>query len=493
MFRQTSFSDLLRDDRWLYGFVGILCALVAGWLLGGFGAAGGLLVVIVPVGLTLVIGILLEPRFGLLLYINLSFMLGFSRFLDTEAPVGMALDGMLALTLLGTFINGKRMAWHRLKNPVFFLLILWLVYTLLEYFNPDAPSHEGWIYNIRSTSISWFFVVIIVFVNPITRKDIHRLVGVWLFWSVIAAFWAFKQQYIGLEPAELRWLAQGAERTHMLWGQLRSFSFYSDAGQFGAEMAGVTLLCIIFLFESKRWPSRIGFLLVALIVFWGFAVSGTRSALFAILGGYPAYLFLMRKLKPVLRGIAVAIPLLVVLMFTHIGDSNYQIYRMRTALRPTQDASFLVRLENQAKLRALLKDLPFGAGIGTTSGVGQRFTPNHFAAQIPTDSWYVQIWIETGIVGLSLYLFVLGGMILTGIYKVWQLHDHRLQVLLIALLAEFIGIALVSYSNPILGQYPTSTMLFINSVLFSSGERWDILPPAKPQSSGAKTPEFLYA
>lgn len=484
----------MHDDRWLYGIIGVVAAVTSGWMLGGFGLVGGLIALAIPLGLAMVVGILLQPRLGLLIYVNISFILGFSRFLNTEAPVGLALDGLLALTLLSTVLNGKRMAWHRLNNPTFYLLILWLVYTLLEYFNPDAPSKQGWIYHIRAMSMNWFFLALIVFVIPIPRKDIYRLLGIWLFWSVLAAFWAFKQQYIGLEPAEQRWLAEGAERTHILWGQLRSFSFYSDAGQFGSEMAGVTLLCIIFFFETNRWLYRIGFVIIGLIVFWGFAVAGTRSALFAILAGYPVYLFLMRKPLPILRGIAVGIPILLLLMFTHIGDSNYQIYRMRTALHPMEDASFIVRLENQAKLRAFLKDLPFGAGIGSSTGAGQRFSPNHFASQIPTDSWYVQIWIETGVVGLSLYLFMIAGILLTGTLKIWQLRDPKLQLLLIALLAEFTGIALVSYSNPILGQFPTSTLLFINSVLFSTGERWDTPLPAQTTRPAAyQTPVYTSA
>lgn len=490
--RTIPIADLLRDNHWLYGCVGVVSALVAGWLLGDFGMVGGLLAIGVPVGLLVLIGVLLEPRLGLLIYVNLSFILGATRFLQTEAPLGLALDGILALTLLSVFLNGKRMAWGRLKHPVFYLLILWLTYTLLEYYNPDAPARQAWFYHIRSFSINWFFIAIITFVMPITRSDLRVLVAVWLGWSVLAAFWAFKQQYIGLTPAEQAWLASGAERTHILWGQLRSFSFYSDAGQFGSEMAGVTLLCVIWLFESKRLSHKAGYGLLGLILFWGFAVSGTRSALFALIAGYPTYLFLMRKVVPILRGVAVATPIMLVLLFTNIGDSNYQIYRIRTALRPSQDASFLVRLENQAKLRRYLKDLPFGAGIGSSSGAGQRFSPNHFASQIPTDSWYVQIWIETGVVGLSVYLFMLAGIILTGVYKVWQIRDDRLRILMIALLSEFIGIALVSYSNPILGQFPTSTMLFINCVLFTTGERWD-RAPVVPERSTPQTPAYLYS
>ena len=36
--------------------------------------------------------------------------------------------------------------------------------------------------------------------------------------------------------------------------------------------------------------------------------------------------------------------------FTYIGESNAMISRMRTAFKPTQDASFNVRIENQKKM-----------------------------------------------------------------------------------------------------------------------------------------------
>jgi putative inorganic carbon (hco3(-)) transporter len=60
-----------------------------------------------------------------------------------------------------------------------------------------------------------------------------------------------------------------------------------------------------------------------------------------------------------------------------------------------------------------------------------------------------------------------------GTLKIWQIKDPWLRKIMIAFLAEFVGICLMSYSNPTLGQFPTSTVLFIGCVLFTTGERWD--------------------
>lgn len=472
-----------RDNRWLYAGLGVVVALGAGWLIGTWGLLGASLVVGVPLAVVFLVSILLEPKIGLFIYINLSFVLGFTRFIVTEAPLGLLMDGVLMLTLLSVFLNGKRMNWKRLRHPVFYMLTVWLCYTLLEYFNPEAPYKPAWFYHARSFSLNWYYVAIIVLVCPITKNDIRMLIKLWLGWSVLAALWAFKQQYIGLAEAEVRWLVEGGnQKTHVLWGQLRSFSFYSDASQFGAEMAGVTLVCLIRFFEDRKWVVRLSFLALALLFFWGYAVSGTRSALFVLLAGYPAYLLLTRNVSRILAGGAVAAPLLAILMFTHLGDSVYQIYRIRTALHPTEDASFMVRLENQQKLRGYLKNLPFGAGIGTSADTGARFSPNHFAAQVPPDSWYVEIWIETGIVGLTLYLLMIVGIIGFGVYKVWQIKDPWLSKIMIAFLAEFIGIALMCYSNPTLSQFPTSTILYITCILFTTCERWDIPTDGKSKT-----------
>jgi putative inorganic carbon (hco3(-)) transporter len=468
-----------RYNTWVYALVGVLLSVVAGLAIGKVGIMGGMAFVALPIGVAVLVGVLLQPKLGIYIYANLSFLIGATRFVDSDFQFGLLLDGLLVLTFAGTLLNARRMVWSRLKNPAFFCVLLWLAYTILEYWNPNSPYPPAWFYHARSFSLSWAFLSFMVLVNPIERNDVWLLVKTWVIWSVIAAFWGFKQQYghvIGLrdlEQSELNWLAAGGARTHILWGQLRSFSFYSDAGQFGAEMAGVTLICIILLMAEKRWSRRILYLFLTLLIFWGYAVSGTRSALFVLIGGFGAYLVLQKKILPIIYSSLVAVPLILILLYTHIGDSVYQIYRIRTALRPTQDESFLVRLENQNRLKHYLADLPFGTGIGSSSGAGVRFTPWHWAAQIPPDSWYVQLWIETGIVGLGIYLFALAGIILTGVWRLWHLKDPFTITLMLVLLCEFIGICVVSYSNPILGQFPTSTMLYINSMLFASANRWE--------------------
>ncbi|AXE17825.1 O-antigen ligase domain-containing protein [Runella rosea] len=469
--------SLLNNEQskfWLYGMVGMVCTLTCGYLIAALGIAGAGVAVVLPIACFVLIGVFAEPRIGLLLYLQLNFLIGVAaRFLTVDLPFGVFIDASLILTMLSLLVNAKRYDWGRLHHPVFYLVALWVFFTILEFFNPEAPYKPAWLYNFRKFSLYWILATCIVLVVPFKKTDIKILIRTWLFWSFLGALWGFKQQYIGLTANEQNWLNMGADKTHVLFGVLRIFSFYTDASQFGAEMAATTLVCIIWFFEEKKWIYKIGYLALALVYFWGYALSGTRSALFVLVGGYAFYLLLRKDIQKMMIGAAVAIPIFIILMYTNIGSGNYQVQRMRTALRPMEDPSFLLRLQNKEKLARLMENYPFGAGLGTSEAVGQRFSPNHWASQVAPDSWYVILWIETGSVGMTLYVIILVSIIAFATWKVWQIKDPWLFKIMVTMLAELGGIAVMAYSNPVMGQFPTNGVIFISMAMLATCNRWD--------------------
>lgn len=486
-------SDYLQNRNYLFGFFSIIVAALAGYLIGVVGLTGITLLVMIPILLAVVVGVLMNPRLGLFLYLQLAFLVPFvGHFIPVNAPIGTSVEGMLGLTMISLFLNAKKMHWHRLHNLAFYVLLIWIGFTFLEFFNPETPNRvPSWLYRFRSVSFQWVCAAMIVSVCTITRRDIKILLTSWIFWSVIAAIWAFRQQYVGLTPSEQVWMDNFGAKTHMLFGHLRSFSFFSDAAQLGTEMAGLTLICFIFSFEFKGWLLRILFFALAVFFFWGYAVTGTRSALFIILVGFPFYLAVKRDVTKIIIGGLAASAVLFVLMFTNIGNGNYQIYRMRTALRPDDDPSFNLRKANQKVLAEYLRPLPFGVGLGTSMAPGDIYNPDHWAAQIAPDTWYVLLWIETGKVGVTIYVSMLLSFVLIGIYKIWHLKDDWLRIVMTALLAEFVGVAVMAYANTIMGQFPTSTMLFINTFLFTTCDRWNTPSTAKESVTSADRPTSL--
>jgi O-antigen ligase len=291
-------------------------------------------------------------------------------------------------------------------------------------------------------------------------KELERLLHVWLAFSVIAALYSFKQFFLGLDEAEKQWLLANAS-THLLYGNLRVFSFYSDAAQFGAAMAHAALAAIILTLGKYSIKRKLLYLLCGLLCLYAMALTGTRGALFVLFIGALVYLFLSKNFRVLFVGICLVAGLFFLLKFTYVGQSNYQVQRMRSAFN-LKDPSFQVRIKNQLKLSEYLETRPFGGGIGSAGYWGMRFSPDTFLAKTPVDSWYVKIWVETGIVGIVLYLAILTFMLGYLATRLWKQKDHVQRQPLLALYAGLAGIFVGNYGNQLLGQMPTSILFYLS-------------------------------
>jgi O-antigen ligase len=146
--------------------------------------------------------------------------------------------------------------------------------------------------------------------------------------------------------------------------------------------------------------------------------------------------------------------------YTTIGQDNQQIRRMRTAFDPN-DASLQLRLANQKKLRTYLASRPFGGGIGHAGSKAKKSLPNTFLANTATDSWYVMIWAEQGIVGLTIHLFILFYILIKSSYNImFRIRDPVLKMKMAGLASGMLGIMVASYGNAVLGSMPTSMLIY---------------------------------
>src|SRR5690606_2303037 len=131
-----------------------------------------------------------------------------------------------------------------------------------------------------------------------TKKHLNAFLIVIISCSFLATINGVKQLHIGLFPGENAFLQ--ANPTHMIWGQLRVFSFFGDAGQFGASQAHLSLICGVLAFSPISYFKRAFFLSLALFFFYGMLISGTRGAFFVLVPGAFMALFLFKKLKVIL-------------------------------------------------------------------------------------------------------------------------------------------------------------------------------------------------
>ena len=224
---------------------------------------------------------------------------------------------------------------------------------------------------------------------------------------------------------------------------------------------------------QKDIKKKVFFLIVGILGIYGMFLSGTRGAISVPLAGFLLY-FLLRGNKAIM--ISGAVVLLVVFIFfkyTSIGQGNQQIRRMRTAFDPN-DASLQTRLTNQRTLSVYLASRPFGGGLGHAGKKAKKALPNTFLANIATDSWYVMIWAEQGVVGLVLHLFILFYIIAKASYLImFKIRDPIVKMNTTAMTAGMSGIMVASYGNAVLGLVPTSMLIYISMALMLNSEKLD--------------------
>jgi cell division protein FtsW (lipid II flippase) len=184
--------------------------------------------------------------------------------------------------------------------------------------------------------------------------------------------------------------------------------------------------------------------------------------------------FILKKNKLVMfTGFITLVMVFVFFKYTTIGQGNQQIRRMRTAFDPN-DASFQVRLENQRTLKTYLASRPFGGGLGHAGVKAKKYLPNAFLSNIATDSWYVMIWAELGVVGLLLHLFILFYIVLKSSYYIMvRIRDPILKVRMSALVAGMVGVMVASYGNAVLGTMPTAVSIYMSMALLMNTNRYD--------------------
>jgi hypothetical protein len=415
-----------------------------------------------------------KPIIGVYTAVGLSFLLiGMGRYVK-DLQVGLGMDAILILTYLALFMNRfkERIDWKPANKDITFLSIVWLGYSLFQIVNPEAQSIAAW-FSGRGMSVYMFLLAPLTLLLVNTKRRVDLFLYTWGTFSILASLKGIMQLQLGLDAAEQAWLAEGNYKTHILFGKLRVFSFLSDAGQFGGTQGFAAVVATIYSMSIKEWRSKLFFTTVAVLAFYGMIISGTRGAISVPLAGFMVFFILRKNIRVLSFGVALLGIVFIFFKFTTIGQGNDQIRRMRTAFDPN-DASLQVRLDNQKILKRYLASRPFGGGIGHGGVKAQKYLPNAFLSQVATDSWYVLVWVEQGIVGLLLHLFILFYTIIKASYKVmFKIKDPMLKLKISALIAGMFGVMVASYGNAVLGGMPTGILIYISMAIMLNSDMLD--------------------
>ncbi|BDS15546.1 O-antigen ligase family protein [Aureispira anguillae] len=454
----------------LIGGLGIIAqGLVYNWMLTCIGLVG------LPIGLFYLYKIFQNPRLGMwsvLVYCFVWSLIARYLFAYTRIslPFGLGVDGLLFLTFVAMiFSGGAKAPYTILQNKLVVLTFLWFFFVFLQLFNPQATSKIAWFYAMRCYALYLFFTVILTYMLLNQKEDLDRFFLLFVGFSIFGGLYGAYQLNIGLNYADSIFIQPKLDR-HMLFGKLRVFSFYENAGQAGVSQAHAGLIANILFIHEKRRNYKIYYCIGMLACYYGMAISGTRGALVVPIIGMGVYLVWCRKPIVTISGIIVGAVILFLLVFTTVGQSNYTINRMRTAFDPN-DPSFQYRMEARAHYQEYMNKHAFGWGIGTAGYWGNRFNGED-NVMTGTDGGYVQLQAEIGIVGLYFYWFYYSFILGATFWMLLKLKDSELYPKVLALCCGIMGLLAANYGNSVIYQLPSNLTISMSLVYIWMARSW---------------------
>lgn len=451
----------------LFGIVVIFKFILRGDLVYGVAIA------CLPVLFIVVWTLIKNPYWSFLLLFTANyFVMGVNRYISLKGGVCMLV--LLLFLFFVTALRGTylKLNWDRSETGLTLAWFIWLVYCVLEVVNPNG-LFSPWSISIMGYAINPFLIVLLVPILVDRYKDVKWVLVLWATFTFLAAMKGYWQRNRGFDSTELNWLFnEGGASTHLIYTGIRFFSFFTDAANFGSSMGFSLVVFGISSFYMKSPWLRFYFLLAAFASGYGLVISGTRSSMAVPFVGFLLFFFFSRRWKVIIPGGILMLFLFVFFNNTTIGDGNRLVKRMRSAF-DFNDPSFQVRLRNQELLKKHMADKFFGVGLGMGGGKAKRFAPEAYTSQVATDSWLVMTWVETGIVGLVLYLLLHLYIIGRGAYLVmYRVRNRELQGVLTAMLAGVCGMMVSSYGNEILS-FPNGILVYTCEAFIFTGIFYD--------------------
>ena len=430
-----------------------------------FGLTFSLLVFIILIGIPTALSIIFYPRFGILVLLISAYFIMWVLRMGINFPLGTMMDAIELLLIIGLFVSQKQKpTWEIFKNPISYMILIWIAYNLLMFLNPVAESRLAWVYTIRA--LAMVMLTYFIFMAQIkTVGFIRIIIKLWIGLAFVAALYAFKQEHFGFFAFEERSVDTPLQRSLLfIGGRWRKFSIFSEPVAFAYNMVTASILCIVLMLNQMKTYKKVILGLLVLFFLLNMLYSGTRGA-YPLL---PIAIFMLAILKFNFKVLIVSsIGLVFFVMLIFAPTSNPHIQRFQTAFRPSDDASFNVRKINQKKIQPYIQSHPFGGGLGATGTWGSRFSPNSYLASFPPDSGYVRTAVELGWVGMFLFCTLMFVILKTGIKNYYQIKDPELKNYCLAMLLIVFALNIGNYPQEAFVQFPSSIYFYLAVALLN--------------------------
>lgn len=394
---------------------------------------------------------------GLVLLLFLSPFHGFMRYTMGLSDT-YTLWKELMVILLATAWLTKNVLMKKEKptySPATLPLLLFLSLVIIQLIR--APNMVQGLFGLRTfaTYIPIYFVAASLCSN---KKQIQSVVFMTIGIGVVTAAFGIWQHFVGLEGLENRGLANVGSNLATM-GQLRVFSSFAGPEYLGLYMVLTIILGVALLNTNLSKRRKVLLALGISVMFIGLVFTLFRVEWFLLGSG----LILLSALAKKSRFVVL---LLVAVISAATLFPPFVAERARMTFGP-EDLSFQER--KIVYLEWNLADIithPLGGGLGQTSGrsVYMRVTERSAESELIgggfTESGFVNVAIELGILGLVLLLWFFVRIIKHGLYTFYRLTDPFLKWLAAAIVVFVTVIALGSIVSPAMEVFPAGDLYF---------------------------------
>jgi hypothetical protein len=301
---------------------------------------------------------------------------------------------LLLINLIAHFYRKRKLDWLIIiSSATLFFGLISVVFI--------SPSIGLGLEGFRFTLLGLVFLLTAL-LSQIDKKQILILVKTYLAIAVVLSVWAIAERIL---PA-FYWdtLKISLPISRFGWGYYDAGGWLqSTAFSVGPNQLASYLLPAFFIFLQNLIVNRKKFLywLYPILVMVATAFTLSRSAAVGLIVGLFVWFMLYHKdkiLKTVVIGLIVLSALLVLLNRDNATINNFLTHGNQTG-HQTSFQITMDELHNRTKTPAKLL---FGAGLGTAGPIAIKYNSG-----IISESWYFQLILELGIIGILLWLAII--------------------------------------------------------------------------------------
>lgn len=402
--------------------------------------------------------IIAYPKAGIIILLIAAYFIMWIIRMGVDFPLGTVMDGLQVLLIFSFFLNQKfNPNWDIFKTPIAIIILIWEVYALLQFANPTAESRLAWLYTVRSVAVvTLMYFIFSYFITTISF--VRLIIKVWMFLTFLGALNAFKQEHFGFFAfEEANFHDPLIQSLLFINGTWRKFSIFSDPVAFSYNMAISTIFCICVIASPNPRGKKVIYFLLACFFTLTMLYSATRASYVLLPAALILYIVMNLNRKVLTFGIIGAAFMLILI---NVPTSNVTLYRFQSAFKPSDDASYNARAENQKRIQPYIRSHPFGGGLGATGAWGVRFAPHSFLAQLPPDSGYVRVAVELGWIGLLIFCSMFFIALRQGILNYYAITDPELKSYCLAMTLIVFALNVGSFPQEALVQFPTNIYFY---------------------------------